>query len=142
MIDQALLAGLGAVGGIEGVMHVRRIEKVKVVGGGHHAVVSGGERGIPGLDASPGLNHRVLAEVLVQALVPADGPFAEAGEGRHDVPVELRAILPHLVAPEVHEPVGKDLGELGEDRVDGPAGVGVLDVEADVVDAEARTGSL
>ena len=55
--------------------------------------------------------------------------------------VERRAVPAHLVASEVNELIGKDLGELGEDRVDGAASVGVFDVEAGVVDAEARAGS-
>ena len=140
MIGQALFGGLGRGGRIEGVVNVGRIEEVEVVRSGHHAVVPGPECLVPGPDAPPGLDHGLLAKPVVQAFVPADGAFAEAGERRHDVAVEGRAVPSHLVASEVNELVGKHLGELGEERVHGAADLGIPDVEADVVYAEARTG--
>ena len=129
----------GCVRGV-GVMHVRRIEKVKVVARGHHAVVTCSQCPVPSGGAAPALCHHSGWRSAVKRLVPADDPLAVPGgelgqaliesrlEGGGAVQALVRhvgrdfgALVPpswvHFVAANVDEGVGKDLGEFAEQGV-------------------------
>ena len=138
VIRQRPLGGRGGVHRVEGVVDVGGIEQVEVVGRRHHAVVAGMDGGVACGDSSPRLDHGLGGQLRIETFVPTDGPFAEPLKGGEDVPMEGSAIATHLVAAEVDERVGEDLGEFPKQRVDGAKNLRVDRVQASCVNAEAR----
>ena len=145
--------------GIPGEMHIGRINEVEIVAGRLHTGVACAQCPVPRRCAPPCLDDHVRRRAAVQHLVPADQALAVAGgQGGHPsvevclqgvgviefvlrhVGADLRTLRPpcgiHLVAAHVHMAVGKQLGKLPEQCVDGRIHRLVGDVEHRLVRAE------
>ena len=100
--------------------------------------MAGIDRGVASCDASPGLHRGTRRQFRVQTFVPPHGASSKRLDPVHDVAMEGGAVAADLVAAEVQELVGKDVGELLEKRVDGAQDARVVHVQTGVVNAEAR----